>query len=269
MRRTWLRGRENVRKRYLFHVAGHNLGILMRHLIGAGTPKEAVANGLVLLFVVHKEELLAILLFTVPNIVGRGDFGLLILVITTNPNDHDGYIINGLLTKRTSWWTGVCRCLVFRLARVKRDAWLGGPPLVAALIAAEVSVDALADRPENYVREHSGSLAQVGWELPQRRRRRQRSWLYGRSTSCAPGATAARPTLRCACQPEPTAIPGRARSGANEVGRCRTSLTPYSAPTSWTRCRRRIRHIRWSDERAPCRGVSRLLAPGLQRSVRS
>ena len=40
MRRTWLRGRENVHKRYLVHVAGHNLGILMRLLIGAGTPRE-------------------------------------------------------------------------------------------------------------------------------------------------------------------------------------------------------------------------------------
>ena len=45
MRRTWLRGQENVHKRYLIHVAGHNLGLLMRLLIGAGTPKEAVARG--------------------------------------------------------------------------------------------------------------------------------------------------------------------------------------------------------------------------------
>jgi hypothetical protein len=45
MRRTWLRGRENVHKRYLIHVAGHNLSLLMRHLIGAGTPREAVASG--------------------------------------------------------------------------------------------------------------------------------------------------------------------------------------------------------------------------------
>src|SRR5213079_1152170 len=45
MRRTWLRGRTNVHKRYLVHVAGHNLGLLMRLLIGAGTPKEAVARG--------------------------------------------------------------------------------------------------------------------------------------------------------------------------------------------------------------------------------
>ena len=45
MRRTWLRGRKNVHKRYLIHVAGHNLGLLMRLLIGAGTPKEAIARG--------------------------------------------------------------------------------------------------------------------------------------------------------------------------------------------------------------------------------
>jgi transposase len=44
MRRTWLRGRENVHKRYLIHVAGHNLGLLMRLLIGAGTPREAAAR---------------------------------------------------------------------------------------------------------------------------------------------------------------------------------------------------------------------------------
>jgi len=41
MRRTWLRGRENVQKRYLLHVAGFNLGLLMRRLLGHGTPKGA------------------------------------------------------------------------------------------------------------------------------------------------------------------------------------------------------------------------------------
>src|SRR3982750_377144 len=49
LRRTWLRGRENVHKRYLIHVAGHNLGLPMRLLIGAGTPKETVARGRCLL----------------------------------------------------------------------------------------------------------------------------------------------------------------------------------------------------------------------------
>ena len=42
MRRTWLRGRENVHMRYLLHVTGHNLSLLRRQLIGAGTPREAV-----------------------------------------------------------------------------------------------------------------------------------------------------------------------------------------------------------------------------------
>ena len=40
MRRTWLRGRENLQKRYLIHVAGYNLGLIMRLLTGAGTPRE-------------------------------------------------------------------------------------------------------------------------------------------------------------------------------------------------------------------------------------
>ena len=44
MRRVWLRGQENLHKRYLLHVAGHNLSLLMRQLIGAGTPKEAQAH---------------------------------------------------------------------------------------------------------------------------------------------------------------------------------------------------------------------------------
>ena len=39
MRRAWLRGRENVHKRYLVHVAGYNLGLIMRLLTGAGTPR--------------------------------------------------------------------------------------------------------------------------------------------------------------------------------------------------------------------------------------
>lgn len=39
MRRTWLRGRENIHKRYLIHVAGYNLGLIMRLLTGAGTPR--------------------------------------------------------------------------------------------------------------------------------------------------------------------------------------------------------------------------------------
>jgi len=59
MRRTWLRGRENVHKRYLVHVAGYNLGILMRALFGAGTPREAAAIRNAFVFVVQTAETIA------------------------------------------------------------------------------------------------------------------------------------------------------------------------------------------------------------------
>jgi transposase len=38
-RRTWLRGVENVQKRYLLTAAARNLGLVMRHLFGIGTPR--------------------------------------------------------------------------------------------------------------------------------------------------------------------------------------------------------------------------------------
>ena len=39
MRRTHLRGHTNILKRLLIHVGGFNLGLVMRHLIGLGTPR--------------------------------------------------------------------------------------------------------------------------------------------------------------------------------------------------------------------------------------
>jgi transposase len=44
MRRAWLRGRDNLKKRYLVHVAGYDLGLVMRLLVGAGTPREFLAR---------------------------------------------------------------------------------------------------------------------------------------------------------------------------------------------------------------------------------
>ena len=44
MRRAWLRGCQNLKKRYLVHVAGYNLGLIMRLLLGAGTPRELLAG---------------------------------------------------------------------------------------------------------------------------------------------------------------------------------------------------------------------------------
>lgn len=81
MRRTWLRGRENVHKRYLVHLAGHNLGILMRLLIGAGTPREAAARGLAYLVFVYTEEAAAIILVA-PSPNG---FAILAVAVTADP----------------------------------------------------------------------------------------------------------------------------------------------------------------------------------------
>ena len=39
MRRTWLRGHENILKRLLIHVAGFNLSLIMRKLMGRGTAR--------------------------------------------------------------------------------------------------------------------------------------------------------------------------------------------------------------------------------------
>src|SRR5687768_12606748 len=43
LRRTGLRGAGNVEKRYLIQVAAHNLGLVIRHRFGAGTPRQAAA----------------------------------------------------------------------------------------------------------------------------------------------------------------------------------------------------------------------------------
>ncbi|MGA1087653.1 MAG: transposase [Ilumatobacteraceae bacterium] len=50
MRRAHLRGRENIAKRYLIHVCGHNLSLLMRELVGSGTPREAAEKVQIIIF---------------------------------------------------------------------------------------------------------------------------------------------------------------------------------------------------------------------------
>jgi len=44
-RRTWLRGLENVTKRYVVQVAAHNLGLLLRKLFGIGKPRVLQGDG--------------------------------------------------------------------------------------------------------------------------------------------------------------------------------------------------------------------------------
>ena len=45
MRRLYLRGRADVRKRLLVHACGFNLGVLMRSLTGVGTPRTLQGQG--------------------------------------------------------------------------------------------------------------------------------------------------------------------------------------------------------------------------------
>jgi hypothetical protein len=83
MRRTWLRGRENVHKRYLLHVAGHNLGLPMRRLIGAGTPKEAIARGKgLILFVFSPDGSILVLVAAI-----GGDHAVLGAIIVATRSD--------------------------------------------------------------------------------------------------------------------------------------------------------------------------------------
>jgi transposase len=84
MRRTWLRGRENVAKRYLIHVAGHNLGLLMRDLFGAGTPRAAA--DLRLLWLTAGDHLLILLLAPQRTRASTGPAA--IAIITIAPDDH-------------------------------------------------------------------------------------------------------------------------------------------------------------------------------------
>jgi transposase len=67
LRRTHLRGRTNVQKRYLIHVAGFNLGLVMRLVLGAGTPKELAARGGFLFWLTDPDGALVILLLALPE----------------------------------------------------------------------------------------------------------------------------------------------------------------------------------------------------------
>ncbi len=75
MPRTHPRGRENVRKRFLLHVVGHNLSLLMRQLAGAGIPKETVGRAKGIIFVL-----------TVPNLA----FASLLIVVEA---DQPGFLV--------------------------------------------------------------------------------------------------------------------------------------------------------------------------------
>src|SRR5215208_7301218 len=83
MRRSWLRGRENLHKRYLVHVAGYNLGLIMRILVGAGTPRGSLARvSAHLLVLTAADTRIGIL------IVATGaEAAMLVVSVQTEPHD--------------------------------------------------------------------------------------------------------------------------------------------------------------------------------------
>jgi transposase len=82
MRRTWLRGCENLHKRYLVHVAGYNLGLLMRLLVGAGTPREFLARASARLLVLSTADCAALVLLAVAS---GSDAALLAVCLEPEP----------------------------------------------------------------------------------------------------------------------------------------------------------------------------------------
>jgi hypothetical protein len=69
--------RQSVHKRYLNHVAGYNLGILMRALFGAGTPKEVPSFTSAFVFVIHAADATAIVVVA----ACVGEIAVLVLAI--------------------------------------------------------------------------------------------------------------------------------------------------------------------------------------------
>jgi hypothetical protein len=92
MRRVWLRGQENVQKRYLIHVAGYNLGLIMRLLTGAGTPREFRVRASAWLFAIPEPDGTLIVLM----LIATGDQPAAFAVRIT-PDPFGWLFLNGLL----------------------------------------------------------------------------------------------------------------------------------------------------------------------------
>jgi transposase len=83
MRRAWLRGCENLHKRYLVHVAGYNLGLIMRLLVAAGTPREFLAGASAHLMVLTAPDTLTAIL-----VVATGsEAAMFIVSVEMEPQD--------------------------------------------------------------------------------------------------------------------------------------------------------------------------------------
>ena len=78
-RRVRLRGRDNVRKRYIAHIAALNLGLVMRTLFGHGTPREAANAVLVVLVAAIWRVLRAM------EVLGHSVLGISLPPVTVRP----------------------------------------------------------------------------------------------------------------------------------------------------------------------------------------
>jgi transposase len=75
MRRAYLRGDENIEKRYIIHVAGFNLGLLMRSLFGVGTPKGWAEAPAMVVLTCFEVRLTLFILFCQPEASEQAEFG--------------------------------------------------------------------------------------------------------------------------------------------------------------------------------------------------
>jgi transposase len=83
MRRAWLCGTENLQQRYLVHVAGYNLGLLMRLLAGAGTPRGLAARRSAHLLVLTTTDRAVLVVLTVMT-----ETEAAMLVVSIEPEPH-------------------------------------------------------------------------------------------------------------------------------------------------------------------------------------
>ena len=80
MRRSFLRGLKNIEKRYIIHIAGFNLGVLLRALFGFGTPKGWADAGAGLIFARIGELNLLILAVWLPNTTEQPDYPIIVCI---------------------------------------------------------------------------------------------------------------------------------------------------------------------------------------------
>ena len=79
MRRVHLRGLANVEKRSIIHIAGFNLGILLRALFGFGSPRGWADAGAGLIFVRIGNQSLLILVVWLPNTADAPDCAMMVI----------------------------------------------------------------------------------------------------------------------------------------------------------------------------------------------